>query len=316
MSEPLPPDRRHPRRRFERHPEPKAIALQARDLDIVRATARFRFIDTEQVMRLTGASQRVAQRTLTRLFDHKMLDRPLAQKKRLLVARNESLVYALGREGARLLAEQDGTTTGHIDWSLKNSRAGALFIEHTLATTDVMVGFHLGARDRTIPIVDSSDLLPYLPELSRSLKNPFALRVEVRDAATHKLTRIGVIPDRVFSLVPADRALHFCLELDTGEMPVERKSLHGTSVARKLHAFWQAYLSGLPKSQWGFAGVRVLIVTSSTERITNIREVLTKITGGRAPNMVLFGLTEELRRCDPLAYPWITGGGDTVQLLG
>ncbi len=312
MTEPASPQRRPVRRRFERNPEPPRIELQERDLDIVRAAARFRFINTEQVMRLTGASQRVAQRTLTRLYDHRLLDRPPAQKKRLLVGRNEALVYALGREGAKLLADPDGRTTRHIDWSLKNSRAGALFIEHTLGVADVMIGFHLAAAERGIPIVDSHDLIPHLPEPTRKLANPFAWHVDVR-VPGEKPKRLGVIPDRVFSLVLPDRAVHFCLEFDTGEMPVERKSLSsGSSIARKMHVYWQGYLDGLHKKQWGFAGFRVLIVTTSEARIATMLETLNRITHGKAPGMFLFAVADEVRGTNPSALPWKTVGGSCV----
>ena len=49
------------------------------------------------------------------------------------------MVYGLGRRGAQALRDHS-VHADASDWTERNKRAGAKFIEHTLAIADFMVG--------------------------------------------------------------------------------------------------------------------------------------------------------------------------------
>ena len=57
-------------------------------------------------------------------------------------------VYGLGKKGARALREHGHLLDDALDWTEKNKRAGAIFIEHTLEVADFMTGVELACRTR------------------------------------------------------------------------------------------------------------------------------------------------------------------------
>ena len=130
--------------RLRRGPEPKPFQLTARDVAIVEAVARFRFLTSLQIARSVGGSQQQVLRRLRLLYDHANLDRPAAQLLQLthvLETGNQPLIYGLGRAGARLVAEQGDSQANKLDWTTKNARATALFLAHTIETADAMIAF-------------------------------------------------------------------------------------------------------------------------------------------------------------------------------
>ena len=194
------------RPRFRRVAEPPPFQLTARDLAILHAVARYRFLSSTVITRLIGGSAQQILRRLQLLFHHGYLDRPTSQVAQLAHAfdfGNRPFVYGLGRAGAQVLAEAGIPLKEKLDWTTKNARATAQFLAHTIETAETMIGFELACRAGGSPeLIDHHDLLPYLPEKTREDDAPFHVRVALktaRDALT-----IRVVPDRVFSLAFAD----------------------------------------------------------------------------------------------------------------
>src|SRR5712691_4879805 len=130
-------------KRFERRNDPPAFQLTERDLNILAHIQRHRFLSSKHLVALDGGSEQNLLRCLRVLFDHGYLDRPYAQLAHLPINGPRPMVYGLGRRGAHALRAtghglQDGT-----DWTERNKRAGAKFIEHTLAIADFMVALEL-----------------------------------------------------------------------------------------------------------------------------------------------------------------------------
>ena len=262
------------RPRFRRVEEPPPFQLTARDVAILHAVARYRFLSSTLIIRLIGGSQQQILRRLQLLFHHGYLDRPTSQIAQLAHAfdlGNRPFVYGLGRAGAQVLAEAGIPLKEKLDWTTKNSRATAQFLAHTIETAETMIAFELACRDEGAPeLIDHHDLLPYLPEETRDDDAPFHVRVELKTA--REALTIGVIPDRVFSLAFTDRTrLNFALELDRGTMDIKSRQLVGkSSFRRKLLGYYQLWREGLHTTQWGFKAFRVLTVTPSETRIENM----------------------------------------------
>jgi hypothetical protein len=261
------------RPRFRRVEEPPPFRLTARDIAIVHAVARYRFLSSTSIIRLIGGSQQQILRRLQGLFHHGYLERPkyqLAQLAHVYDLGNPPFVYGLGRVGAQVLAEAGISLKEKLEWTTKNACATEHFLAHTIETAETMIAFELACREDGAPeLIDHHDLLPYLPEKTREDDAPFHVRVALK-TAREGLT-IGVIPDRVFSLAFADRTrLNFALELDRGTMDIKSRQLVGkSSFRRKLLGYYQLWKEGLHTSQWGFKAFRVLTVTPSEKRIEN-----------------------------------------------
>ena len=67
------------RPRFRRVEEPPPFQLTARDVAILHAVARYRFVSSTLIIRLIGGSSQQILRRLQLLFHHGYLDRPTSQ---------------------------------------------------------------------------------------------------------------------------------------------------------------------------------------------------------------------------------------------
>ena len=100
--------------RFRRAPAVAPIALTERDRLIVRRVFEHRFLRSTHILSLTSGSRQQVLRRLQRLFHHGYLHRPRAQLD-YYRAGSQPMVYALGNEGMRLLAREDGIPPGRLD---------------------------------------------------------------------------------------------------------------------------------------------------------------------------------------------------------
>jgi hypothetical protein len=305
-------------KRLVRPSNPRAFRITDRDIEILRAIARWRFLTSEQIVRYLimrdgAASHQHVLRRLNALFAHAYLDRPVQQHVQL--SGFLPLVYALGRRGARLLAEIGDSADPNLQWTLKNARATSVFLLHTLETAEVMLRFDAAMRERGLRLLEHDDLRPLLPAETQALDDPFRLRVTTRIEG--RPVPLNAIPDRLFSVVlPDDRRLNFALEVDRGTMSVgARKLTKKSSFARKVHSYYAAWLQRRHREQWGFASFRVLTVAPSEKRIRGMLTVQRRITQDRLGALFLYATPERLHAHGPLGPAWLSAEGDAQCLL-
>jgi hypothetical protein len=311
----------HPfrRPRFQRVETPPPFRVTARDIAIVHAVARFRFLTSTQIIHLTGGSAQQILRRLQLLFHHGFLDRPKIQSALLahvLDLGNQPFAYGLGQSGANLLAAQGIPIRDDIDWATKNKRAVALFLAHTIDTAESVIAFELACREHeALELIDHHDLLPDFPEETRGDETPFQAHVRIKIEG--KRSQIGIVPDRLFSLARGLRTRSdFALECDRGTMDIKAKKLIGkSSYRKKLIAYYQLWKDDLHTKRWGFNAFRVLTITSSEKRMQNMIAVQREIVGEQGSNLFLFTTPERLKDKSPLADVWVSGKGETIALL-
>lgn len=188
-------------------------SLNRSDLAILAAAARFHYLTAAQVNRLVFPGchdeDRYARRRLARLVDAGLLLRlkPLALAHRGAAPH----VFTLAHVGRRLLA----LPTGYLRPGEEQSKARNLpFIEHTLATIDVLIAAELLCC--TSPVA--------MPRLltERELKvNP--ARVELASADGQSTRSVAVIPDAWFELaVGTKKPVAIAIELDRGSEDQKR----------------------------------------------------------------------------------------------
>ena len=79
------------------------------------------------------------------------------------------------------------------------TKSARSFLAHTLAIADTMLRFEFATRDCAVRLVDHQELLPDMPERTRSARDPFCLRVTVRQkdiALTIPVVRSNLDADR------------------------------------------------------------------------------------------------------------------------
>jgi hypothetical protein len=300
-------------RRFQRRDDPPAFQLTARDIALLQHVARHRFLSSKHLAALDGGSEQNLLRCLRVLFDNGYLDRPSAQLAHVPVVGPRPMVYGLGRRGARVLQEHHQRESEATDWTERNKRAGAKFIEHTIAIAHFMVGLELGCRGRTdLELLRESEIIARASDRTRHAREPLRLAVPGLD---NSLGVSSVVADGLFGLVfPDETASYFLLEIDRGSMPLTRSRFDQTSIKRKLAIYWEGWKQGRPAEHFGIKQVRVLTVTDSAERADRMVQLVFDLTGGRGSNFFLFAEQARFYGRSPLDVWWTTGKGQLVRL--
>lgn len=300
-------------KRFERRRAPAPFQLTERDLKILSHVARHRFLSSENLAKLDGGSEQNLLRCLRVLFDHQYLDRPYSQLAHVPISGPRPMVYGLGRCGAQALRDHS-VHADASDWTERNKRAGAKFIEHTLAIADFMVGLEIACRERgDIKLLFEREILANAPEHTQKSREPLRLAVP---GLSNKMGVSSVIADGLFGLAfPDDTAAYFLLEVDRGSMPVVRSNFDKTSYRRKLLVYWEAWRKKLHVEQFGVSQIRVLTITDSAKRVENMLGAVGEITAGKGSNFFLFGHQAQLANTLVLDVTWTTGKGRLARLI-
>lgn len=300
-------------KRFQRRETPAPFQLTERDLIILGHVARHRFLSSEHLARLDGGSEQNVLRILRVLFDHQYLDRPTTQLANMPISGPRPMVYGLGRRGAQALRDHS-VHADASDWTERNKRAGAKFIEHTLAIADFMVRLEIACRERgDIRLLDEHEILANAPERTQKSREPLRLVVP---GLSNKMGVSSVIADGLFGLMfPDETAVYFLLEIDRGSMPVVRSNFERTSFNRKLLIYWEAWKKKLHVEHFGVSQIRVFTITESAMRADNMLSAVNEITAGKGSNFFLFGCRNQLEQSDLLEAAWITGRGQRSRLI-
>ena len=307
-----------PLKRLSRPLSPPVFRLTARDIAIIAHVAHFRFLTSAQIAELDGGSHAQVLRRLRYLWAAGFLDRPKLQHAYLANwtdEGNKPLAYALGRLGAKLLRQRGIAINDKLEWTLNNSRVGALHLAHTIDTATAMIPFTADARAVGLHVVDHHELLPTMPEKTRQLRKPFCIRVTVSVPGVSKPVLIGVVPARLFSLVSEDERRNFALEQDESQMSVNAKSLKKSSYRRKLLGYFHAWKQKRHTEVWGFQSFRVLTITPSEKRIDSMIAVQRKITNDTAAGLFLYSTPQRLNEHGPLGKAWRSSEADGISLL-
>ncbi|HTB63718.1 MAG TPA: replication-relaxation family protein [Opitutales bacterium] len=283
--------------RFNRAPNIRGLCLTERDLEILRQVARHRFLDSRQISLLVGGSTQQVLRRLQRLFHQGYLDRPHAQIAYYSEDGSRPMVYALASTGARAIGVASHRRPRYDNRNLKQ-----LYMQHTLRVADVMVAFTRASREAEAPrLLLEEDLAP-----DKSPSKAFQWAVTVKYGSESK--RVGTFPDRVFALEsPAnhERVFYF-VEADRATMPVSRHSLNQSSIWRKFLAYEATWSQKIHESRFGTKRFRVLLVTTSQERLDHLVAACSKLPRGHG--LFLFTTIDAVRDAtNVLTLPWHTG---------
>jgi hypothetical protein len=302
--------------RFRRAPVPPAFRLTAGDLDIIRQIARYRLIRSTDIATLVGRSPDRTNDRLKFLFHAGYLDRPRAQLDRFPADGTGRMVYGLADLGARLLRDRDGVVIPNPELSRKNRRARRPFIEHQAEIANFQAALHSAVREQ--PDLALIDELALRAEAPRQLSSraPFAFHARLSDRGI--VREAPAVPDLAFGLgLPKGARRNFVAEIDRGTMPVRRSDPRQTSFERKMRVYLAAHGTRFHERQFGWKNFRVLVVTTTADRIRNMHQALRNLRLSRGCSAALFLFTtfQELQAVSPLTVQWRDGTGGGVSLL-
>lgn len=299
------------------------IEPTARDLLIMRAVHRFRFLTTSQAQLLTGTSSRNSLNDrLSALWAHDYLDRPVDLTRALFShADTRHVVHVLGQRGAEYLAKMDGVKfPKRKGWKSANADLSSIQnLGHTIGAVDTILQL-----DREICAVEGlrfihhDELIANATEWPKGMKK-YHLPTQVRIKG--KIEARGTNPDYTFGYgVFADgqerQALCF-LEYDNDSEDLFRSNRKASSIAQKHECYNDAFERKLHKELYGYDNFRVLFVVNGGEdRVMKMKDVFTKKIGiERRAGVFLYTTKDELQSRGVFADIWIDGVGNRKRLI-
>jgi hypothetical protein len=274
-----------------------------------------RLAASAQLAALDGGSAQNVSRSLLALWENGYVERPEAQvASRFLYEGSRPAIYGLTRKGAALLREHGLDVRRRLlDGIDKEQAAGWRFIEHSVSISEFMVRLELALRGRSdVRILERGEILEDAPKTDRD--RMVKLEASIRLGGT--LRKNAIVPDALFGLRFDDgNESYFMLEIDRGEMPVERyKNAQRTYFAKKMLTYYEANRQQRHVHDIGIENFRVLTVTTTSERVDRMLAALNGITEGRGSNMFLFTDQATVAGSNPLDLPWVTGKREAVRL--
>ncbi|HZP75406.1 MAG TPA: replication-relaxation family protein [Pseudolabrys sp.] len=299
---------RERRRFFERPASPREMRITVRDIELLRNISRLRLASGAQLAALDGGSAQNVSRSLLALFENGYVERPVAQvTTRFLYKGSRPTIYGLTRKGAALLRKHGADVRRRLlDGIDKERGAGWRFIEHTVAVSEFLVSLELALKDRTdVRLLERGEILEDAPKSKRDR----LVKLEASIRIGGSLRKNAAVPDALFGLRFDDETeSYFMLEIDRGEMPVERyKNTYRTYFAKKMLTYLEASRQQRHIHDLGLPNFRVLTVTTDQTRIEKMLSALNVITEGRGSNMFLFTDQATISASNPLSIEWMSG---------
>jgi hypothetical protein len=287
--------KRMPRSKRVAPRERPPMILQPRDKEILQAVNAHQALLGRQLEALFFASRSTAQYRLQRLFQHEFLDRQFMAAISGGPA-SSPILYTLGRRGQHILLTEFGISQENIRRFPK--KLSWQFIDHLIEINDIRIAVALACQ------LQGFTLETWLDEpIFRAKPDYVPLK-----GKNGKEAQKPVYPDGYFCLrVPQGKA-HFFLEHDRGTEP--------RSKFRPQIEVYEAYTkSGLYEARFNTKSLRILIVTTSQERLLNLKEVIKRAGGDRKYWFTTF---DQISAATMLTQPiWERiGGSEKVALIG
>jgi hypothetical protein len=302
-------------RLFTRPERPREISITDRHVAHLQNLSRLRLCSAAQLAALDGGSSQKVERALLGLWENGYIDRPESQvASRRKEKGSRPLIYGLSRKGASYLRRHGFEVTRPLlDGIDKHKSAGWRFIEHSVGISEFFVQLEISIRGREdVRILERAEIFADAPKPVRRV------RLDARIPIGGTPRRCTVIPDGFFGLRfnTESEESYFMYEKDRGEMPVTRfRNQYGTYIAKKLHVYLEASRQRKHVDELGIPNFRVLIETTTPERVEQMIEALEELTGGRGSNIFLLIDEATLAGSDPLNAVWLSGKREGIRII-
>jgi len=250
-------------------PSPK---ITDRDIRVVHSIYKYKYLSGSQIQRLHFPSETTRNRRLRRLIDEGLVE-PFE------ILNIPERIFRISRDGARLVASRLGVDVEDLLWtsSLKKPK-DYYFIRHFIKLNDVRITLELATQDGPV------SLRGFIPEYYGKKESSGSVHKYVRDATfdiVNPHEHIPHTPDAVFSLEKTRRPALFFLEVDRGTETLSNPQ----KGVLKMVRFYLGYLANGDyrgysedfKTDEAFSSFRALIVTTSEERVENMRSAASSL---------------------------------------
>jgi len=259
---------------YKRSEEVSVRGLTERDVAILRALYRYRFLTTELIHRLffheTGLQ--VTQRRIRKLFDLGLCGRrPIVSLTDPANPLTSGMVHFLDIDGATFLGATDD-----LRRLRQHNQVSVGTVNHFLMTNQFMVELELACTLAGYSFVEHRDELHLKADYDR---------VTLKEGS--KNVKVAVIPDTYVSVqTPQHKEpSHLLLETDTG---TEKSSI----IKRKVQAYLKYLKSDEIIARFGSEKMRILFVAKTERRANNLKAYAEEVG---AEKRFWFGSLEQLQ---------------------
>lgn len=270
-------------------------ALTERDVDIIFDVYKHRYLKTSQIQQLHFPSERTTTRRLKFLTDYKLL-------KHFNVPNIPERIYQVSSRGANLVAQHKGAAVADLLWSRTTAAPkDYYFMQHFLAINDF--------RIQTTEACQKSDIhLSFIPEYYGHKHPSGRITKHIKDfvfGLDNPAEKISHTPDAVFALSKAAAASPggalggsssalFFLEIDRGTEVLSDPDKGFLKMIRYYLSYaksakFKSYQEEFRGCQ--FRNFRLLIVTSSEQRLDNMRQTISSRMEMASPVLRFFLVT-------------------------
>jgi hypothetical protein len=246
--------------------------LTNRDISLLLDVYKYRYLSVEQVQRLHFPSKRTTYKRLQILTNQNYL-------KAFTVPSIPGRVYYLDKPGAEVVAGELCVAVEELAWHRsQKSPKDYYFLRHFLAINDFRILITKACEQN--PVI----LKGFIPEYIGDKTNTGDVKKYIRDRVcdvTNSAFAYSHTPDAVFLLEKAATPALFFLEIDRGTEVVSDQERGVLKCIKFYLNYWQEekYRRFEKDFVCGFLSTfRVLIITTSGERIKNIRAAVTALS--------------------------------------
>jgi hypothetical protein len=235
---------------------PPVFQITDRDVGLVKAVCRYRYLTIEQITWLfPDSSQRGLENRLRYLFHGGYLNRELLHE-----STSHKLIYAMREKGARLIAERDGVPREEIPWQRHLNQITASHIRHLLGINDVVISLEIAlAQAQAEGSIKDFRVFTGSPD-----QHKISVMLRNRDGARYTS---AIVPDAlVYLIFPRKKQIGVLfIEVDRATMSVNR--WQGKTVVYREFVY-SDNLREQFKANWSI----VLTVTTSEKRLMSLAQ--------------------------------------------
>jgi hypothetical protein len=263
-------DRFGRRSRFRRQPTGKPVCLTERDLDILSALYRYRYLRATQLVALLRpkSEKRFIERLGNLYHEAGLVDRPEQQWRRF-DARYQPIVYELSAKGLRHL-ESGGELPARAVTFARGRHAPAPRFDHAMMIVDALVSAELETRhasgQRFVPV---DEILLRRPRAERGVnapKHPLAVPVTIKPNRhlpfLKKPFGMHLVPDGLYGIEHTmegeKRYRFYALECEH-RSPLSRSTASYSSLALKQAAYEALIEAKTHREAWGIPNLSLKI---------------------------------------------------------
>jgi len=247
--------------------EEAGYQLTGRDIEVLMDLYKYRYLSVSQIQHLHFPSEQTAYRRIRALKGMSYLES-------FRVSNINEHICHLDKKGAEYVASELGVFVSDLKWYKRREPKDYYFMRHFLKVNDFRIALTLAYRNSEI------DLLGFIPEYYGEKQERGEIKKYIRDFVLdikNQARKIYHTPDAVFSLEKNKKAALFFLEMDRGTETLTDPEKGFLKCIDFYLNYWTSGRYHRYEADFGcepFKVFRALIVTTSEERLQNMRQAV------------------------------------------